>query len=141
MFETAKIVLKVKQSHSNIFILHIENEAYMELVQTILVAAKSGGSVFLGALTGAIVFVISAPRLAILHRVVLFFVSMVAGILSASFTTSLLNIIIPLHAVVPPGVGALIASTISVRLLFALSIKSPYILRNWLKRKGGNLRK
>jgi hypothetical protein len=88
--------------------------------------------ILLGAFAGAVIFVISAHDLALLQKALLFAVSLTAGVLAAPFTATVISALTPTLIVAPPEVGALVASTLAVRLLLALSTHSNGLLRKWM---------
>ncbi|MGN7915776.1 putative holin [Enterobacter sp. 22466] len=88
--------------------------------------------VVLGAFAGAVIFVISAHELSVMQKALLFGVSLMAGILGAPFAANVISVLTPTLIVAPPEVGALLASTLSVRLLLTLSSLSNSLLNKWL---------
>ncbi|OKB66831.1 hypothetical protein BHU62_09310 [Serratia marcescens] len=88
--------------------------------------------ILLSAFAGAVIFVISAHDLTLLQKTLLFAVSLTAGIVTAPFTATVISALTPTLIVAPPEVGALVASTLAVRLLLALSTHSNGLLRKWM---------
>ncbi|CAM3456755.1 putative holin [Xenorhabdus nematophila] len=86
----------------------------------------------LSAFTGAVVFVVSAHDLSILNKILLFGVSMTAGIIAAPFTASVISAFTPSLVVACSNVGALVASSVAVRVLLILSTNSSGLLRKLL---------
>ncbi|OCG24568.1 hypothetical protein A9G22_03935 [Gilliamella sp. App2-1] len=93
----------------------------------------------LGALCGSILLVISEEHISVFRRIILFFISFSIGMLLAEMT---LNLLIPLfpsniQPKVPLGLGALVASAVSVKLLLWLIKKfdDPSDLFNSFRRK------
>ncbi|OCG35540.1 MULTISPECIES: putative holin [Gilliamella] len=78
--------------------------------------------IILGALCGSILLVISEEHISVLRRTILFFISFVLGILLAEITLYLLIPLFPsnIQTKVPLGLGALVASAVSVKLLLWL---------------------
>ena len=78
--------------------------------------------IILGALCGSILLVISEQYISVLRRIVLFFISFAMGLLLAEMTLYLLIPIFPanIQTKMPLGLGALVASAISVKLLLWL---------------------
>ena len=78
--------------------------------------------IILGALCGSILLVISEQCISRLRRIILFFISFVMGLLLAEMTLYLLIPFFPINiqTKMPPGLGALVASAISVKLLLWL---------------------
>lgn len=109
--------------------------------------ATVGGVAFLGlfagqdpgvltaALSGALIFTISAKEWSPLGRICLFWVSMVAGVVAAPFVASMISAFTPDGVNAPNSLGALISSAIAVRLLMAASINPTAFLGRF--RSGG----
>lgn len=78
--------------------------------------------IILGALCGSILLVISEQCISLLRRIVLFLISFSMGLLLAEMTLYLLIPIFPnnIQTKMPLGLGALISSAISVKLLLWL---------------------
>jgi uncharacterized membrane protein (DUF485 family) len=78
--------------------------------------------IILGALCGSILLVISEEHISVLRRTILFFISFALGILLAEITLYLLIPLFPsnIQTKVPLGLGALVASAVSVKLLLWL---------------------
>ncbi|OCG45155.1 hypothetical protein A9G28_12830 [Gilliamella sp. Fer1-1] len=78
--------------------------------------------IILGALCGSILLVISEEHISVLRRTLLFFISFALGILLAEITLYLLIPLFPsnIQTKVPLGLGALVASAVSVKLLLWL---------------------
>ena len=78
--------------------------------------------IILGALCGSILLVISEQCISLLRRIVLFLISFSIGLLLAEMTLYLLIPIFPtnIQTKMPLGLGALISSAISVKLLLWL---------------------
>jgi hypothetical protein len=87
--------------------------------------------IVLGAFAGAVVFVVSAHDLSFAQKTLLFGASLAAGVLAAPFTATVISALTPTLIVAPPEVGALVASSMAVRLLLALSVHSNGLLRKW----------
>ncbi|OCG24645.1 hypothetical protein A9G11_03050 [Gilliamella sp. wkB108] len=78
--------------------------------------------IILGALCGSILLVISEERISVLRRFILFFISFAMGLLLAELTLCLILPFFPanIQQKMPLGLGALIASATSVKLLLWL---------------------
>ncbi|OCG78802.1 hypothetical protein A9G42_01975 [Gilliamella sp. Nev6-6] len=78
--------------------------------------------IILGALCGSILLVISEEHISVLRRTLLFFISFALGILLDEITLYLLIPLFPsnIQTKVPLGLGALVASAVSVKLLLWL---------------------
>ncbi|MFQ1008883.1 hypothetical protein B6D16_09885 [Gilliamella apicola] len=78
--------------------------------------------IILGALCGSILLVISEQCISLLRRIILFLISFSMGLLLAEMTLYLLIPIFPtnIQTKMPLGLGALISSAISVKLLLWL---------------------
>ncbi|MCO6549566.1 hypothetical protein GQ597_03985 [Gilliamella sp. Pra-s65] len=78
--------------------------------------------IILGALCGSILLVISEEHISVLRRIILFFISFAIGMLLAEITLYLLIPFFPsnIQTKVPLGLGALVASAVSVKLLLWL---------------------
>lgn len=78
--------------------------------------------IILGALCGSILLVISEECISVLRRIILFFISFAIGMLLAEMTLFLLMPLFPINIQqkMPLGLGALIASAVSVKLLLWL---------------------
>lgn len=87
--------------------------------------------IILGAFAGSVVFVISAHDLSGVQKILLFFAALTAGILAAPFTANIISELTPTLITAPPEVGALVASSMAVRLLLALSVYSNVLIRKW----------
>jgi uncharacterized membrane-anchored protein len=87
--------------------------------------------IVLGAFAGAVIFVISAHDLSGVQKALLFTASLAAGILTAPFTATVISVLTPTLIVAPPEVGALLASSMAVRLLLALNARSNSLLNKW----------
>ena len=87
--------------------------------------------IILGAFAGAVIFVISAHDLSFVQKALLFGASLTAGVLAAPFTALVISALTPTLIIAPPEVGALVASSMAVRLLLALSARSNGLLRKW----------
>ncbi|RTY53654.1 hypothetical protein EKL29_21285 [Pantoea sp. YU22] len=83
--------------------------------------------VLIGAFAGSVVFVLTADDLERWKRVLLFMVSVVAGVIGADMLAKLVSVLVsiwlPTTVEVNPAVGALIASAVSVRVLMKLTAK------------------
>lgn len=77
--------------------------------------------VLIGAFAGSLIFVLSASEYSRLGRVVLFFASLLAGIVAAPFVASVITVMTPSGIRAEGPIGALVSSAIAVRLLMALS--------------------
>lgn len=91
-------------------------------------------SVVLGAFAGAVVFVVTAADLGPFRKVALFAASMIAGVLADGLAASLLSFALPERIIIAPGVGALVASAVTVKLLQALIRADSDTLLNLLRR-------
>ena len=78
--------------------------------------------IILGALCGSILLVISENNISVLRRIIFFFISFAMGLLLAELTVYLIIPLFPekIQDKIPLGLGALIASAISVKLLLWL---------------------
>ena len=87
-----------------------------------MIYPNTENGVILGALCGSILLVISEQYISPFRRIVLFFISFAIGLLLAEMTQYLLIPIFPtnIQTKIPPGLGALVASAISVKLLLWL---------------------
>jgi hypothetical protein len=75
-------------------------------------------AVVLGAFAGAAVFVLSSDSLSLVKRAVFFVASFIAGLVAAAGVASLLARWLPIEA--SPGVGALLAAALAVKVLLWL---------------------
>lgn len=93
-------------------------EAYV--VQTEVHAFQSP-YIIMAALTGSVIFSVTAKDFNIRTRILLFIASVIVGILSAHFMSGLLYVLLKdffkITISVPDTIGALISSVVSVRLL------------------------
>ncbi|WP_375592106.1 putative holin [Chitiniphilus eburneus] len=80
----------------------------------------------LGAFAGAIVFVISDGALSIWKRLLSFVLSFIAGLIAAGLVAGLIDTVMPRTVTVSPGVGALVAAAVAIRIL------------QWLIRRAGD---
>ena len=87
-----------------------------------MIYPNTENGVILGAICGSILLVISEQYISPFRRIVLFFISFAIGLLLAEMTQYLLIPIFPanIQTKIPPGLGALVASAISVKLLLWL---------------------
>lgn len=85
-------------------------------------------AIVIGAFTGAGVFIVSDQSSGVIKRLLLFIISVACGCLSAGFVAALVELIFPVE--VPHTVGAIIASSVSVRILQQLIqiVESPHSL-------------
>lgn len=74
----------------------------------------------LGAFAGAAVFALNSDELSISKKLAFLVLSVVAGCLSAPLAAALIAKVLPADAEVDLGVGALVASTVVVKLLLSL---------------------
>ncbi len=74
----------------------------------------------LGAFAGAAVFALNSGELTVAKKLSFLVLSIVAGVLSAPLAASLIARALPANTEVSEAVGALVASTVVVRLLLAL---------------------
>lgn len=95
--------------------------------------------IILGALCGSILLIISENNISVFRRIILFFISFAIGLLLAELTSYLIAPLFPVNVQekIPVGLGALIASAISVKLLLWLikRIDDPDELFNRFKGK------
>ncbi len=98
--------------------------------------------IILGALCGSILLVISDERISVLRRIVLFFISFAMGMLLAELTLYLLLPFFPsnIQSKVPLGLGALVASAVSVKLLLWIikMFDDPSSLLDKFNKRGGS---
>jgi hypothetical protein len=87
-------------------------------------SARLGGlqaSVALGAFAGAIAFILASTELSLVRKGLFFLISFISGILCARFAADLLGGALgawmPVGTRVDPGVGALLSSALSVKIL------------------------
>lgn len=77
--------------------------------------------IIMAALTGSVIFSVTAKDFNIRTRILLFIASVIVGILSAHFMSGLLYVLLKdflkITISVPDTIGALISSVVSVRLL------------------------
>lgn len=92
--------------------------------------------IFLGALSGAAIFTITVRYTSKIKKTVFFISSFFTGVAGAHFTASIITLFSPQYTVVPPSVGALVASVISVRLLLRLNSVCGKLLQRWLNAPG-----
>lgn len=80
--------------------------------------------IILGAITGSTVFVVSASEYILSVRIILFVVSVIIGIICADLVALALTHLIDKHfsvmLIIPSSVGAVVASTLSIRVLVFL---------------------
>lgn len=78
----------------------------------------------LGAIAGSTVFVVSASEYILSVRIILFVVSVIIGIICADLVALALTHLIDKHfsvmLIIPSSVGAVVASTLSIRVLVFL---------------------
>ncbi|WP_197337941.1 putative holin [Ralstonia solanacearum] len=74
----------------------------------------------LGAFAGAAVFALNSGELTVAKKLSFLVLSIVAGVLSAPLAATLIARALPANTEVSEAVGALVASTVVVRLLLAL---------------------
>lgn len=89
-------------------------------VTLVSLLAGLNASVVLGAFAGAVVFVVTAADLGHIKKVALFAASIIAGVLADGLAASVLAALLPERILIAPGVGALVASAVTVKLLQAL---------------------
>lgn len=78
-----------------------------------------GGAV-LGAFAGASVFILSSQNLTTARKLAFLVLAILAGIVAGPFATSLIDTALPERVIVSEGVGALVASSIVIKLLIWL---------------------
>lgn len=93
--------------------------------------------IVLGAFAGAVIFVISAHDLSGVQKFLLFVASLAVGILAAPFAANVISQLTPTLIVAPPEVGAMVASSMAVRLLLAVNAYSNGLLSKLFG--GGNI--
>lgn len=73
----------------------------------------------LGALCGSILLVLNENEISVIRRILLFFISFTLGLLLAELSADLISLILPesVKHKTPVGLGALVASAISIKLL------------------------
>ncbi|AXC65999.1 TPA: hypothetical protein RU621_002647 [Salmonella enterica] len=80
--------------------------------------------IILGAIAGGTVFVVSASEYILSVRIILFVVSVIIGIICADLVALALTHLIDKHfsvmLIIPSSVGAVVASTLSIRVLVFL---------------------
>ncbi|EIV7690261.1 hypothetical protein MA092_004423 [Salmonella enterica] len=80
--------------------------------------------IILGAIAGSTVFVVSASEYILSVRIILFVVSVIIGIICADLVALVLTHLIDKHfsvmLIIPSSVGAVVASTLSIRVLVFL---------------------
>ncbi|EBP3745928.1 hypothetical protein J4S50_001262 [Salmonella enterica] len=80
--------------------------------------------IVLGAIAGGTVFVVSASEYILSVRIILFVVSVIIGIICADLVALALTHLIDKHfsvmLIIPSSVGAVVASTLSIRVLVFL---------------------
>ncbi|EDV2873384.1 hypothetical protein YY36_001871 [Salmonella enterica subsp. diarizonae] len=80
--------------------------------------------IILGAIAGRTVFVVSASEYILSVRIILFVVSVIIGIICADLVALALTHLIDKHfsvmLIIPSSVGAVVASTLSIRVLVFL---------------------
>ncbi|EAM2984491.1 hypothetical protein IQ607_004507 [Salmonella enterica] len=80
--------------------------------------------IILGAIAGSTVFVVSASEYILSVRIILFVVSVIIGIICADLVALALTHLIDKHfsvmLIIPSSVGAVVASTLSIRVLVFL---------------------
>ncbi|EHE5100311.1 hypothetical protein JM238_002544 [Salmonella enterica] len=80
--------------------------------------------IILGAIAGSTVFVVSASEYILSVRIILFVVSVIIGIICADLVALALTYLIDKHfsvmLIIPSSVGAVVASTLSIRVLVFL---------------------
>lgn len=93
--------------------------------------------VVIGAITGAGIFVMSHDNTAALKKLLLFAGSAMCGFIGAKFAADLTSKLIPGDIEISLGVGAIIASSVSVRILQRVirTIDSPGSLSDIIKGK------
>lgn len=91
------------------------------------------GPTVIGAFAGAIVFVMGAADFSLWRRIILGFVALVAGLLAAPFTLSLLIKWLPADVAVDSSVAAMVSSAAVVPFLMAFSKDGPF----WSRFLGG----
>ena len=71
----------------------------------------------IGAITGAGIFVLSHEEQSAIKKLILFLGSVACGFVGARFAADITSIVIPSAVEINDGVGAIIASSVSVRIL------------------------
>lgn len=73
----------------------------------------------LGALCGSILLVLNENEISVIRRILLFFISFTLGLLLAELSADLISLILPesVKHKTPVGLGSLVASAISIKLL------------------------
>lgn len=91
--------------------------ATLATIGLIAVLPGISAEVVLGAFAGAIVFILSSAELGSWRRLVFFVASFVTGVLAAGTVGNVLKALLPTAWSIAPGVCAMIAAAIVVRLL------------------------
>lgn len=93
--------------------------------------------VVIGAITGAGIFVMSHEDQGALKKLLLFVGSVMCGFIGARFAADLVSKLVPGDIAINTGVGAIIASSVSVRILQRVirTIDSPGSLSDIIKGK------
>ncbi len=95
-------------------------------------------AVVLGAFAGALAFVTAKADIRSWKKVSYFLVAFVFGCLAAGHAAKLVGLILPASIDVSPGLGALFAAAVSVKLLLWLIDQEPIeILRGFRRSAGG----
>ncbi|ELD0497430.1 MULTISPECIES: putative holin [unclassified Escherichia] len=95
--------------------------------------------VLIGAFAGSIIFVMSAREYPVWGKLLLFIASLMAGIVAAPFSSSVITLLTPESISASRSVGALVASAVSVRLLMLLGNEPSSLFgRFWPKGRGGD---
>lgn len=76
--------------------------------------------VLIAAVSGSLIFVLSAREYSIFGRVLLFGASLLAGIVSGPFVSSVITTLTPVGIEATEPLGALVGSAIAVRFLMAI---------------------
>lgn len=88
----------------------------------------------LGAFAGAVVFILSSQELTLIRKAAFFLVSFVTGVIAGPTVASLLASAAPASVKVSPGVGAMVAAAVIVKLLQWLIRRAndpDAVLREW----------
>ena len=107
-------------------------------VTLISLMAGLNAGVVLGAFAGAVVFVVTAADIGTFRKILLFAASMIAGVLADELTAALLALPLPDGTIVAPGVGSLVASAVTVKLLQSIIRADTDSLLGFLGRRGGD---
>lgn len=104
------------------------------------VLSLADANVLIAALAGAVIFVLSAIEFTLFKRIMLFAVSFFTGIVTAGFVSEMLATIVPTQIEVKAPIGALLASTISVRFLMSINNNLTFFINRFDKRGGEDVK-